>query len=42
MLIFIGLLIITGTIKQIESWAIDQGWYGALSFEQGLVDVIGK
>ena len=37
-LVIVGLLIATGTVRNIENWMVDRGWWGAVVVEQGILD----
>lgn len=39
-LVIIGLLIATGTVRNIEAWLIDRGLIGAVAIEQGILDSV--
>ncbi len=41
-LVIFGLLIATGTIRNIESWLIDRGLLGAVVLERGILDSVGE
>jgi cytochrome c biogenesis protein CcdA len=41
-LVIVGLLIATGTVRNIESWLIDRGLLGAVVLERGLLDSVGE
>jgi cytochrome c biogenesis protein CcdA len=41
-LVIVGLMIATGTIRNIESWLIDRGLLGAVVLERGILDSVGE
>lgn len=41
-LVIVGVLIATGTIRNIESWLVDRGVLGGVVFERDLLDSVGE